>query len=74
MNFSDKIVSFNQLLNSNPSDLSSVYMNIRSLRKHFSTFIANIKPILFKLNIIILVETNIRNEESHLYQIPNLAS
>ena len=74
MNFTDKIVSFNQIININPNDLSFVYMNIRSLRKHFNTFIVNIRPILYKLSIIILVETNIQNEETQIYQIPNFSN
>lgn len=49
--------------------LSFIYMNIRSLRKNFSTFLANINKIIDSIELIILVETNIADDENDLFNI-----
>lgn len=49
--------------------ITLIHMNIRSLRKHFVTFLTHIKNIKHKTQLIILTETNISDEENNLYQI-----
>lgn len=53
---------------------SLIYMNIRSLRKNFNTFLVNINKIINKIKIIILVETNIKDDENRFYSINNFNS
>ena len=62
--------NFNQIDNKSlKSDISLVYMNIRSLRKHFNEFILNIKHIINQIKIIVLVKTNIIDAENSFYYI-----
>lgn len=59
--------SFNQIdkqLLSYP--VSIAYMNIRSLRKGFTTLLTTINNIINKLTILILIETNITNNKNYL--------
>lgn len=49
-------------------------MNIRSLRLHFTLLLANLHNIINNINFILLVETNITNEEQHLYGINGFTS
>lgn len=48
---------------------SLVYLNIRSLRLNFSSFLVAIHNIINKIEIIILVETNINDHENCLFEI-----
>lgn len=54
--------------------VSLIYMNIRSLRRNFASFIVTINNIINKIKFIILVETNISNSENSLYNIPGFKS
>lgn len=54
--------------------LSLIYMNIRSLRLNFNTFLVSIAKIINKIKIIILVETNISNNENNIYSIKGFYS
>jgi len=54
--------------------LKYVYLNIRSLRKNFDNLLVTINPIIKTIDLIILVETNITNEENSLYQIEGFVS
>lgn len=49
--------------------LSFIHLNIRSLRKNFTTLISHINKIINKIDLIILTETNITDEESNLYSL-----
>lgn len=49
--------------------VSLIYMNIRSLRKNFTQLLADIHKIINKIHIIILVETNITDNENRFYEI-----
>lgn len=53
---------------------SLVYMNIRSLRLNFSTFLASINKLINQINIIVLVETNITDQENRFYNIKGFYS
>lgn len=71
MNYTEEILTnFNEIkpiyLN---FSLSLVCLNIRSLRKNFLTFLANMNNIITRVHIIILCETNIVNEENSFYTI-----
>ena len=44
-------------------------MNIRSLRKHFQTFLTTINNIIEKIQLIVLIETNITDDENCFYNI-----
>lgn len=62
--------SFNQInqqLLSYP--VSVAYMNIRSLRTGFTSLLTTINNTINKLTIIVLVETNITDNENDLYSI-----
>lgn len=48
---------------------SFFYMNIRSLRLNFASFLVNINQIIHKIKFIILVEKNISDNEITLYNI-----
>lgn len=48
---------------------SCIYLNIRSLKKNFSTFIAEIQNYLNLVDLIVLVETNINDEEQNFFKI-----
>lgn len=48
---------------------SLIYMNIRSLRLNFTTFLVSINKIINTIKFIILVETNITNNENNMYNI-----
>lgn len=50
-------------------DFLCVYLNIRSLRKNWDLFLCNINKIIRFVKIIILVETNICDDENRLYQL-----
>ena len=63
-----KILSLNNNVN---STISIFYLNIRSLRKNFNSLLAEISQILDSIDILILVETNICDEEICLYSLPN---
>lgn len=54
--------------------MSVIYMNIRSLRLNFSNFLATIGKIIQDIKIIVLVETNITNDENSLYTIDGFNS
>lgn len=49
--------------------LSLIFLNIRSLRTNFNSFLATIHGVLDKIKIIVLVETNIKDEEIPFYGI-----
>lgn len=49
--------------------ISLIYINIRSLRLNFTTFLTNINRIINKIKIIVLVETNISDNENIFYNI-----
>lgn len=51
-----------------------VCLNIRSLRKNWDTFVASICPILKLIEVIVLVEINIRMEENDLYSLDGFCS
>lgn len=69
------INNFNQIEDVLINNSSSfIYMNIRSLRKNFNIFLANINKIIANINIIILVETNIVDDENQFYTITNFNS
>lgn len=44
-------------------------MNIRSLRLNFNSFLASIHNIINKINFIVLVETNITDNENNIFNI-----
>lgn len=67
-NFSD----INKEFLSYPKTL--ICMNIRSLRLNFTTFLSTINNILNTIKIIILVETNITDEENTFYNISSFNS
>lgn len=46
-----------------------ISFNIRSMRLHWSTFCLNINHFINELDVIILVETNIKDEENGFYQL-----
>lgn len=50
-------------------DLSFIHLNIRSLRKNFTTFISQINNIINKIHLIILTETNIVDDENNFYSL-----
>ena len=54
--------------------LKCVYLNLRSLRRCFYNFQTSIKEILDDINIIILVETNITDDEISFYKIQGFDS
>lgn len=65
-----KIDSFYQIDNNLLSyPISLIYMNIRSLRKNFTLLLAGIHKIINKIHLIILVETNITDNENRFFQI-----
>lgn len=69
------INNFNQIEDVLINNSSSfIYMNIRSLRKNFNIFLANINKIIANIKIIILVETNIVDDENQFYTITNFNS
>lgn len=75
INPSKSYANFRLIKNSlSNSALSGVYLNIRSLRKNFNNFIASINPIMNKIDLIILVETNITDNETSLYTIKGFHS
>ena len=51
------------------NNLTIIFLNIRSLRKNFIHLLASINNILNNIKIIILVETNIADEENNYYLI-----
>ena len=53
---------------------SIIYLNIRSLRKNFDQLIVSLNDILENIDVIILVETNISDEENDLYKINGFKS
>ena len=53
------------------NNLNIIYLNIRSLRKNFELFVAELAALQEIIDIIILVETNICEEENGLFNIPN---
>lgn len=65
-----KVNNFNELnINKLNSQLSFIHLNIRSLRKNFTTFISQINSIISKTHLIFLTETNITDEENNLYNM-----
>lgn len=67
--------SFNQIKKYiENKQLVCVYLNIRSLRKNFNNFLIEIKEILDEIDIIILVETNISDDERDFYKIEGFSS
>lgn len=56
------------------STVSLIYLNIRSLRRNFTSLLVRINKIIKKIKLIILVETNINNIENSLYNIPGFNS
>ena len=54
--------------------VSLIYMNIRSLRLNFSSFLVSINKIINKIKLIVLVETNISNNENNIYNIQGFNS
>lgn len=54
----------------NRENLNCITINIRSLRKHYQTLIAYINDLLEILDIIVLVEINIKTQEAQYYKIP----
>lgn len=51
-----------------------IYMNIRSLRLNFTYFLATINNIIHKIKFIVLVETNISDNENNFYNIQGFNS
>ena len=51
--------------------LNIICLNIRSLRKNFINFIAEINNITDHLDLIVLIETNITDYETNYFNIPN---
>lgn len=76
MNNSQKILNnFNEINKDTLSyPRSLIYMNIRSLRLNFTLFIATINNILNHIKVIILVETNITDNENKFYNIKGFNS
>lgn len=54
--------------------VSLIYMNIRSLRLNFTSLLVSINKIINKLKFIVLVETNISDNENNMYNIPGFNS
>lgn len=54
--------------------LSLIFMNIRSMRLNFSIFLATINKIINPIKIIVLVETNITDQENRFYNIEGFNS
>lgn len=62
--------NFNQInINTLSHPISLIYMNIRSLRLHFASFLISINKIIDKIKLIILVETNITDSENMFYTV-----
>ena len=51
--------------------LNIIFLNIRSLRKNFINFIAEINNITDNLDLIVLIETNITDYETNYFNTPN---
>lgn len=49
--------------------ISTILLNIRSLRKNFHTFLTTIHSVIDQIKIIVLVETNITDDECSFYNI-----
>ena len=52
------------------NNISMLFLNIRSLRSNFLTFMASINRKLPNLDLILLCEINIKEEEIGFYSIP----
>ena len=75
MNPITKVENFNQIeknLLSYPNTI--LFINIRSLRLNFTSFLASIHKIVNKINFIALVETNITDDETNIYNINGFCS
>lgn len=64
-------IQYKFLLNTH---LNLIYLNIRSLRKNFSQFLATINKIANKINIVVLVETNVRDNKNNFCKITGFKS
>lgn len=53
-----------------PRKLNFFYLNIRSLRKNFDLLLCNIHEIRYKIDVIILSETQIFEDEVGQFKIP----
>lgn len=63
-----------QTVNVNSDQFSCIYLNIRSLKTNFFPFLTSINKILNAIKMIILVETNISDEEQPFFNIQNFKS
>ena len=54
--------------------ISLIYLNIRSLRLHFNSFLVSVNNIISQIKFIILVETNITDAENNFYNIKGFNS
>lgn len=69
------VENFNQINKSLLSYPTTIlYMNIRSLRLNFTPLLASLHSIIKYINFIVLVETNITNDEQHAFNIPGFNS
>lgn len=69
--------NFNSLKNNlkgNPNSISIICLNIRSMRKNFNNFQAEISEIIDQIDIIVLNETNITDHETNIYKLKNFNS
>lgn len=52
------------------NSLNLLYANIRSLRRNFQNFVAELQQIDSRIHIIVLSEIWVMNDEIDLYKIP----
>lgn len=71
----ETIENFNQINRTFLSyPLPIIFLNIRSMRTNFNSFLTTINNIIENIKIIILVETNINEEETSFYEIHGFES
>ena len=58
----------------NSNNLNILYLNIRSIRKNWNSFLVEFSSCLAKLDIIVLVEINLTEYEVDFYKLDNFTS
>lgn len=66
----NSLEDWNKTLKDN-NELTCIHINIRSLRSNWETLLANIKPYLHKIDIVVLTEVNVNEVEASVYNIQN---
>jgi molecular chaperone GrpE (heat shock protein) len=69
--------SFNDiidLMDTPNTHLSTICVNIRTIRKNWDILLCTIEPIMDKLDLIVLTEINVNNEEARIYNIKGFKS